>query len=352
MVYNPKAIEEKVLARWKHERTYDAVKKASAGKPKFYFIDGPPYATGYIHMGTALNKVLKDSYIRFFRMLGHDVSDRPGYDCHGTPIEVKTEKKFGFRNKKDIASFGVEKYVGECRNFATEYVSVMNGQFANLGVWMDWGNPYLTLDNSYVEGTWFTFRKAFEQGMLYKGNYPVHVCTRCETVVAFNEVEHKTVKDPAVFVKFKVSGGTTGAHGNEYLVVYTTTPWTLPANLAVLAHPEMEYARVRVGGGEILIIAKDRIEAVLGPGRKYEIIEIISGKGLEGLKYEHPFADLVPALQKLSRENEKVFTVVLSARFVSTGEGDGASARRAGPRPRGFRGRAGSGPSGALPDRA
>src|SRR3989338_560503 len=321
MVYNPKSIEEKVLSKWKHEETYASVKQKFARKSKFFFMDGPPYATGYIHMGTALNKTLKDSFIRFFRMQGHDVWDQPGYDCHGTPIEVKTEKKFGFKNKKDIVQFGVGKFVGECRHFATEYIDVMNGQFANLGVWMDWKNPYLTLDNGYVEGIWFTFKKAFDKGLVYKGNYPVHVCTRCETVVAFNEIEYKTVKDTALFVKFKIAG-----RNNEFLVIYTTTPWTLPSNMAVMAHPDAEYAKVQLGGeqGEVLIIAKDLVESVLGStGRKYEIAGTLKGSELEGMRYEHPFADKVPMLQKLSKENEKVFTVVLSPRFVSIAEGTG-----------------------------
>jgi isoleucyl-tRNA synthetase len=320
LVYNPKVIEESVLQKWKHEGTYATVKQKFAGKPKFYFIDGPPYATGYIHLGTALNKVLKDSFIRFFRMQGHDVWDQPGYDCHGTPIEVKTEKKFGFKSKKDIQRFGTEKFISECRNFATEYISSMNDQFANLGVWMDWENPYLTLSNSYVEGIWFTFKKAFEKNLLYKGDYPVHVCTRCETVVAYNEVEHKNLKDPSVFVKFKIAGSP-----NSFLVVYTTTPWTLPSNLAVMAHPDFEYAKVRVGRGEeseIVIIAKELVERVL-EGRKFEVLETVRGKQLEGLRYEHPFSEKVPLLQKLSRENEKVFTVVLSPRFVSIEEGTG-----------------------------
>ncbi|MEM4254951.1 MAG: isoleucine--tRNA ligase [Candidatus Norongarragalinales archaeon] len=320
MVYNPKSIEEKTLAKWKHENTYATVKQKFAGKPKFFFMDGPPYATGYIHMGTALNKTLKDSFIRFFRMQGHAVWDQPGYDCHGTPIEVKTEKKFGFKNKKDIVQFGVGKFVGECRHFATEYIDVMNSQFANLGVWLDWEKPYLTLDNSYVEGIWFTFKKAFEKGLVYKGNYPVHVCTRCETVVAFNEIEYKTVKDPAVFVKFKLAGK------NEFFVIYTTTPWTLPSNMAIMVHPDFDYARVKLGGegGEILVIAKDLVGPVLdSTGRKYEIIGTLKGSELAGMRYEHPFADKVPMLQKLSRESQKVFTVVASARFVSVAEGTG-----------------------------
>ncbi|MFH1056346.1 MAG: isoleucine--tRNA ligase [Candidatus Micrarchaeota archaeon] len=316
MVYNPKAIEESVLQKWKHEGTYATVKQKFAGKPKFYFIDGPPYATGYIHMGTALNKVIKDSYIRFFRMQGFDVWDQPGYDCHGTPIEVKTEKKFGFRNKKDIVRFGADKFIAECRNFATEYIDVMNDQFYNLGVWMDWQHPYLTLTNGYVEGIWFTFKKAFEKNLLYKGSYPVHVCTRCETVVAYNEVEHKTVKDPAIFIKFKIAG-----KENEFLVVYTTTPWTLPSNLAIMAHPDFDYARVRVGG-EVLVVAKDLVESVFN-GKKFEILDTLKGRDLDGLRYEHPFADLVPQLQKLSRENKRVFTVVMSSRFVSIEEGTG-----------------------------
>ena len=316
MVYNHKAVEEGVLQKWKHENTYATVKQKFSSKPKFFFADGPPYATGYIHMGTALNKTLKDAFIRFFRMQGHDVWDQPGYDCHGTPIEVKTEKKFGFKNKKDIISFGVGKFIGECRNFATEYIDVMNGQFANLGVWMDWQKPYLTLSNSYVEGIWFTFKKAFDKGLLYKGNYPVHVCTRCETVVAFNEIEYKKARDPMVFVKFKIAD-----RENEYLVVYTTTPWTLPSNLGIMANPDFNYARVKYGE-EIYIIAEALVERVFG-GKTFEIINKVTGQSLGGLKYEHPFVDKVPLLQKLSAENQKVFSVVLSPRYVSIEEGTG-----------------------------
>ncbi len=169
--------EEKIKEYWKKKKVYDKLKKRQ-GK-KFYFLDGPPYATGYIHMGTAWNKVLKDAYIRFWRMKGRDVWDRPGYDTHGLPIENKVEKELGIKSKSDIERLGVEKFILACRNFATKFIEIMNKQFEDLGVWMDWKNPYLTLENSYIEGAWATFKTSFEKGLLYKGLYPVHVCSHC-----------------------------------------------------------------------------------------------------------------------------------------------------------------------------
>src|SRR3989338_6290215 len=201
--YNPQNVEEQIRLYWDHESIPSKVQEASRSiSRKFFFMDGPPYASGAIHMGTAWNKILKDAYIRFFRMKGFDVWDQPGYDTHGTPIEIKVEKELGFNSKKDIENFGVGKFIDKCKEFATKHIGVMNNQFANLGVWMDWSNPYLTLKNLYIEGAWYTFKKAYEKGLLYKDKYPVHVCSRCETVVAYNEIEHKKLVDESVFVKF------------------------------------------------------------------------------------------------------------------------------------------------------
>ncbi|MEM5878911.1 MAG: isoleucine--tRNA ligase [Candidatus Aenigmatarchaeota archaeon] len=177
----PKEQEERIMQFWKKNKVYEKVKAQRKKARKFYFLDGPPYATGSIHVGTAMNKVIKDCYLRFFRMFGFNVWDQPGYDTHGVPIENKIEKELGFKSKKDIENFGVAKFIQKCREFATKYIGVMGKQFENLGVWMNWNNPYLTLANDYIEGAWFTFKKAFEKGFLYKGNYPVHVCPRCVT---------------------------------------------------------------------------------------------------------------------------------------------------------------------------
>src|SRR3989344_8623800 len=137
--------EEEIKRFWESRGIY--AKAKNVGKKKFYFLDGPPYATGSIHMGTAWNKILKDAHIRFWRMMGFDVWDQPGYDTHGLPIENKVEKDIGVKSKSDIERLGIEKFIHECRKFATKYIDIMNAQFANLGVWMDWKNPYLTLDN-------------------------------------------------------------------------------------------------------------------------------------------------------------------------------------------------------------
>ncbi|MCX6820915.1 MAG: class I tRNA ligase family protein [Candidatus Aenigmarchaeota archaeon] len=163
---SPKEMEERVTEFWRASKIYEKAKRNRSGAKKWFWLDGPPYATGSIHVGTAMNKVLKDFYIRFYRMYGFDVWDQPGYDTHGVPIENKVEKLLGFKTKSDIERYGVESFVRECRRFATEFVDVMGKQFQNLGVWMDWEHPYMTLDNSYIEGTWFTFKRAFERGLL------------------------------------------------------------------------------------------------------------------------------------------------------------------------------------------
>ena len=155
--------EEEIREYWKKNKVQEKARKQSAKQKKyFYFMDGPPYATGHIHMGTALNKILKDTAMRFKRMKGFNVFDRPGYDTHGTPIEFQVEKEIGTKNKQDIQKFGVENFIKKCRAYATEFIDKQNSEFENLGVWMDWNNPYITLKNEYIESIWWAFKKAEE----------------------------------------------------------------------------------------------------------------------------------------------------------------------------------------------
>jgi len=307
-----KEIEKEVKDYWEKNNIRKKVLECRKGCKKFFFMDGPPYATGFIHMGTAWNKILKDFYLRFFRMLGFDVWAQPGNDTHGLPIENKVEKLLGFKSKRDIEKFGVERFNEECKKFATRFIDVMNRQFNNLAVWMDWENPYLTLENYYIESAWYTFKKAFEKNLLYKAVYPVHVCPRCETAVAYNEVEHAKIKDPAIYVKFKIK-----ERENEYLLIWTTTPWTLPANVAVMVNPELEYAKVKVGD-ETLIVARELVESVMKKAgvKDYEVVEVVKGRDLEYLEYIPPFPEL--ECQKGVRH-----FVVLSEQFVSADEGTG-----------------------------
>ena len=326
----PKDMEDKIVEFWEAERIYEKAKENRSKAKKWYFLDGPPYATGSIHVGTAMNKVIKDFWLRYYRMLGYDVWSQPGYDTHGVPIENKVEKLLGFRAKGDIEKFGVERFIKECEKFATKYIGIMGDQFKNLGVWMDWDKPYMTLTNEYIEGAWYTFKKAFEQGLLYRGKYSVHVCPRCETAVAYNEIVYREVDDNSIYVKFKVrskgggkgSGkdGKVGGRKNEYLVIWTTTPWTIPSNTGVMANPNEDYARVDTGS-EVLIVGKELLETLMKKFKveKYKVLETFKGSGLEGMKYEHPLQDMFEFLQGLKDAHR----VVLSDRFVTMQDGTG-----------------------------
>lgn len=307
-------IENSIIKFWNEKKIYQKVKAARKGGKKFFFLDGPPYATGNIHMGHALNKVTKDFYIRFFRMNGMDVWDRPGFDTHGLPIENKVEKKLNFKSKQDIEAFGVEKFIEECRRFATEHISSMTSQFKDLGVWMDWDNPYLTLHNDYIEGAWFTFKKAFEKGLLSQGSYPVHVCPRCETAVAYNEIIHKKSRDPSLFVKFKLK------NDDRNLLIWTTTPWTIPANTGAMVKSDEDYSEVDVGG-EAVIIASKLVKNVMEKMgvKDYKVSNTIKGNMLIGLEYESPLGKMIPQQQSLKNGRK----VVDGSQYVTMEDGTG-----------------------------
>ncbi|MFH1432278.1 MAG: isoleucine--tRNA ligase [archaeon] len=312
---NMKNIEDEITQYWKKNNIPTRSLTINNGKERFYFLDGPPYATGSIHMGTAWNKILKDYYIRFFRMMGYDVWAQPGYDTHGLPIENKVEKKLNLKNKDEIEQLGIEKFNSECHNFATEHIETMNTQFRNIGVWMDWDNPYLTLHNSYIEGAWYTFKVGFEKGFLYKGTYPVHVCSHCATAVAYNEIEYEKAKDTSAYVKFPIKG-----KDNQYFVIWTTTPWTLPSNTGIMVHPSHEYAYVKTGK-DTLIIAKERVLTVMKKARinpvDYTIKKTVKGKELENMRYDHPLKSILP----IQKDIEGI--VITSHQYVTLDDGTG-----------------------------
>ncbi len=314
ILQDQKEAEKKVLKLWKSKKIPEKVRKRRRRGKKFYFVDGPPYATGSIHMGTALNKILKDTYIRFWRMSGLNVWDQPGFDTHGLPIENKVEEMLNFKSKSDIEKFGIGKFTEECRKFSTKFIEVMSEQFNDLGVWFDWNNPYLTLTNDYIEGAWFTFKKAFEKGLLYKGKYPVHVCPRCETAVAYNELDYKEVEDVAIYVKFKLK------RRREYLVIWTTTPWTLPANTGVMVKPNADYVKVRVKN-DILIVAEQLLRPLMDKigTETYSVLETLNGRDLNGYQYFHPLAKYFGFQRRLKRGHR----VVMSDQFVNLDEGTG-----------------------------
>ncbi len=200
--FNIREIEREVQAYWRTHDTYQAVRQHRSTGKAFFFVDGPPYTTGYIHIGTAWNKILKDSILRYHRMNGRHVIDRAGYDMHGLPIEVKVEQALGFKSKKDIEKFGMQEFIEKCREFATTNKKLMDEQFESLGVWLDFAGAYQTVKPEYIEAAWWTLAKAEEKGMLERGHRVVNWCPRCETAIADAEVEYWDESDPSIFVKF------------------------------------------------------------------------------------------------------------------------------------------------------
>ena len=178
-------LEENILNFWKEKNIYSLIRKKEEGKEVWRFIDGPPYTTGSIHIGTAWNKILKDYLIQYKRMRGFKVTDTPGYDTHGLPIEVQMEKELGISNKQEIHDYGVDKFIKNCKEYAQKNIKIMNEQFKRLGCYFwDWDNPYITFRNSYIEGIWWTLKKAWDNGLLYQFYRPLNCCPRCATALA------------------------------------------------------------------------------------------------------------------------------------------------------------------------
>src|SRR3989338_8190581 len=202
--YAPLETEDEILKFWEKEKIYEKAKSQNKNKQSYYFLDGPPYTSGRIHLGQAWNKALKDSVLRFKRMRGFDVWDRAGYDMHGLPTEHKAEEKLGIKNKDEIPKFGVEKFIKVCRDIAVENMKMMSNDFKRLGVWMDFDNAYQSIKNEFMEGEWWLIKKAYENKRLYEGRRTMHWCSHCATALAKHELEYKNIKDDSVFVKFKV----------------------------------------------------------------------------------------------------------------------------------------------------
>jgi isoleucyl-tRNA synthetase len=261
-------------------------------------------------MGHAWNKSLKDVYIRYKRMQGYDVTDRPGYDMHGLPIETRVEEQKSFENKKDIEAFGVENFIDECRAFAENSLASLQADFKSFGVWMDWADPYKTVTPEYMEAAWWGFSRARERGLVEQGMRSIMQCPRCETAIAKNEVEYEDVEDPSIYVKFPLRD----REGS--LVIWTTTPWTIPANTFVAVDEDVEYVGVdatrearppsdessgdeprdRDTETERLYVAEGVVEHVLKEGRydDYEVVEELTGAEMVGWAYDHPLREAVP----------------------------------------------------------
>ncbi|MDP2044061.1 MAG: class I tRNA ligase family protein, partial [Candidatus Omnitrophota bacterium] len=282
--------EPLLLQDWMKKGIYKLISDRADRKPKYILHDGPPYANGDIHIGHALNKTLKDMIIKYKSLRGFSSNYVPGWDCHGLPIEHQLFKELKM-HKSQIAQLEFRK---KAHAFAYKYVQTQKEQFERLGVFGDWENPYLTLNHDYEESILNSLAELNEKGFLYRGLKPVNWCCKCETALAEAEVEYEEHSSPSIYVKFKLeSSGLEEARdfkAESFLVIWTTTPWTLLANVAVAVHPEFTYVYINSEKGN-LIVAKDLLSGFLANAAidKYTLIKELKGRELDGLIYAHPF---------------------------------------------------------------
>jgi isoleucyl-tRNA synthetase len=300
--------ENAVLQYWRDNSIAAKSVTEREGRPEFIFYEGPPTANGRPGIHHVLSRMLKDVACRYRTMQGYHVRRKAGWDTHGLPVEIEVEKKLGLSSKPDIEDYGIEAFNRECRESVFAYLKEWEDLTERIGYWIDMEHPYMTLSTDYVETEWWILKQYFDAGLIYEGHKVMPYCPRCGTPLASHEVaqgyEEETVD--SIYVKLKVTG-----KENEYLLVWTTTPWTLPSNVGVAVNPEHTYVRAR-RGNEVYYLVKERMGPVLGESA--EVLEEFTGKSMEYLEYEQLFPFVRP--------DGKAFFVTL-ADYVSTEDGSG-----------------------------
>jgi isoleucyl-tRNA synthetase len=294
MKANLPASEPQTLARWAEMDLYGKIRAARKGAPKFVLHDGPPYANANIHMGHALNKSLKDFVVKSRSMAGYDAPYVVGYDCHGLPIELKVDRELGPK-KRDMS---VADFCRACRSYATRFVNTMTEQFQRLAVLGTWDEPYLTMDFRYQAAIARTFGRFVEKGLVYKGKKPVHWCIHCRTALAEAEVEYEAHTSPSIYVEFPLAEESAGelasrvpalAGRDVSVLIWTTTPWTIPSNLAVAFHPEYDYAAYEIDGRAVIVAEALAAKVAQETGRAFDtVVAKMKGEQLEYIRFRHP----------------------------------------------------------------
>ncbi|HEX7485748.1 MAG TPA: isoleucine--tRNA ligase [Vicinamibacterales bacterium] len=295
MKANLQSAEPKAIERWDATDLYGRIRARRRGAPKFILHDGPPYANGRIHLGTAFNKVLKDFIVRSRTMAGFDAPYVPGWDCHGLPIELKVDRELGSRKRQ----MPIGDFRRACRAYAARFVDIMRTDFKRLGVMGRWGDPYLTMNYSYQATIVRALARFVEQGMVYKGKKPVHWCIHCRTALAEAEVEYEEHTSPSIFVEFPftpeamkdLAARVPELKGvdNLSVLIWTTTPWTIPSNLAIAFHPDFTYGAYPVDGTTVVVAEALADSVSRQVNRTFgEPVALFSGRTLEGLRFRHP----------------------------------------------------------------
>lgn len=324
MPYNAKQHEEAVLDFWKKDETFEkSVNQRPEDKP-YVFYDGPPFATGLPHYGHILSSVIKDVVPRYWTMKGHRVRRRWGWDCHGLPIESLIEKELGISGKKDIEEkVGVETFNESCRSTVLKYAGEWKKMVEREGRWIEFDNSYKTMDSTYMESVWWALKTAWDKELIYEGRKVLQYCPRCETPVSKAETNmddsYKDVTEEAVTIQFKVTTETfsngDAVPANTYVLAWTTTPWTLPGNVALAVGPDLQYQLVKFEGA-YFILAKERMMHYFD-GKAFEVVSNFTGAELVGLAYE-PLFDMPEV-----KETGKKAWYVAAADFVTTDDGTG-----------------------------
>lgn len=308
------AKEKEILKFWEDNKIFEKTLRKSSPKGDYVFYDGPPFATGTPHYGHFPSTFLKDVVPRYWTMKGYHVNRRWGWDCHGLPIENIVEKELGFKSKKDIEQFGIAKFNETCRTKVLEFAEVWKKMIPRLGRWADMDNPYKTMDLEYMESVWWVFKELWDKGLIYEGYKSMHICPRCETTLSQQEVSegYKDVKDLSVTAKFELV-----EEPGTFVLAWTTTPWTLPGNVALALGLKINYVKVESEGVKY-ILANERLATVF-KDKEYKILEKIEVDDLVGKKYKPLFCYF---LEKDLENKERLYTIVADD-FVTTDEGTG-----------------------------
>ena len=312
--------ERETLKFWNENKIFEKQLEMNKEKAGFTFYDGPPTANGKPHIGHVLTRVIKDMIPRYHWMKGHDVPRKAGWDTHGLPVEIEVEKKLGLDGKEQIEEYGLEPFINECKESVWKYKGMWEDFSGTVGFWADMENPYVTYDNNFIESEWWALKEIWNKGLLYKGFKIVPYCPRCGTPLSAQEVAqgYKTVKERSAVVRFKVVGE------DAYFLAWTTTPWTLPSNLALCVNPDETYCKVKAADGYTYYMAKALLDNVLGKLKTedapaYEILEEYKGTDLEHKEYEPLFACAGEAAAK----QKKKAHFVTCDNYVTMSDGTG-----------------------------
>jgi isoleucyl-tRNA synthetase len=306
-------MEEAILKFWQENRIFEKSIEQREGCEEYSFYDGPPFATGLPHFGHFVPGTIKDIFPRYQTMKGKKVERRFGWDCHGLPVEYEMEKELGISGKKEIEAFGIAKFNESCRSIVLRYTREWRNIVSRLGRWVDFDHDYKTMDPDYMESIWWVVKQLWEKDLLYEGHYILPYCPRCSTALSNFELNlggYREVRDPSLTVKFRLKD-----EPDTYFIAWTTTPWTLPSNLALALGPDIRYVKV-ADGQEKYVLAKDRLQAYYHSEEEYKVLDEYSGRDLAGIAYE----PLFPYFSSLAEKG--AFRTHL-AEYVSTEDGTG-----------------------------